>query len=94
MATLGSPTRQSSGGDSSACSGRDDMHADETAYVVHDGPGLRCGSCRRPVGYLRWDAAGWPHTILKRKECQECGRHLVVSPERLEAETVSRYLAS
>jgi hypothetical protein len=70
------------------------MDSDDSAYVVHDGPTLRCGKCRRPVGYLRWDSTGWPHTALRHKKCAECGRTLVVSPERLEAETVSRYLAS
>jgi hypothetical protein len=90
----GQPIGQSSNDGSSGSWGRADVEDQETAFVVHDGPTLRCGGCRRPVGSLRWDSSGWPHTALKRKQCVECGRLLIVSPERLEAETVSRYLAS
>jgi hypothetical protein len=64
----------------------------DPAFVIRDGQTLRCGGCHRPVGTMRWDSSGWPHPIITRPTCVACGRVQVVSLERLEAETLARYL--
>jgi hypothetical protein len=60
-------------------------------FVLLDGSALRCRACHRPVGRLRWDAAGWPHPVLSRPRCPSCGRQQIVDPNRLEADTLARY---
>ncbi|HLY35425.1 MAG TPA: hypothetical protein VKU35_01785 [Candidatus Limnocylindria bacterium] len=68
--------------------------AHEPAFVIRDGQALRCGNCHRAVGAMRWDGSGWPHPIVTRSTCVACGRRQVVSLERLEAETLARYLTN
>jgi hypothetical protein len=67
-------------------------HDPGTEFVIRDGQALRCGGCHRPVGTVRWDTTGWPHPIITRPTCVACGRVQVISLERLEAETLARYL--
>jgi hypothetical protein len=61
------------------------------AFLSHDGRWLRCGACSQRVGFLRWDRADWPHPEVAGRRCSGCGRRLILSPERLEADTIERY---
>ena len=62
-----------------------------SAFVIRDGSVLRCANCGRPVGFIRWDGNAWPHPIVTRPACPECGLQQILSLEALEAATVDRY---
>jgi len=65
--------------------------AGRTAFISRQGNVLRCGDCGAPVGLLRWDGAGWPHTVLRQSRCADCGRRQVLNLERLESVTLTQY---
>jgi hypothetical protein len=62
-----------------------------SAFITRQGNVLRCGGCDAPVGILRWDGAGWPHPVLRRSSCADCGRRQVLNLERLESVTLTQY---
>ena len=62
----------------------------KTVVVLDDGR-LRCGSCLRTVGVLRFDAGAWPHPIVMSPVCPGCGREQTVDYAYLEDATQARY---
>lgn len=63
----------------------------QKARVILANARLRCGSCMRLVGALKFDAGGWPHLILTSPVCPRCGREQTIDYRSLEDATQARY---